>query len=64
MKKRILSVVLVLGMLVGTLAGCGSSEESESASTELTLWMAPMASSDGDITDEEYWTEKTAAFAE
>lgn len=65
MKKRVLSLVLVLGLLVGMFAGCGSSSsDSDSASTELTLWMAPMASSDGELTDEEYWTEKTAAFAE
>lgn len=59
MNKRILSIALVLVMLVGMLAGCGSSE---SETTELTLWMAPMAGSDAAVTDEEFWTEVANEF--
>lgn len=59
MNKRILSIALVLVMLVGMLAGCGSSK---SEGNELTLWMAPMAGSDAAVTDEEFWTEVANEF--
>ena len=64
MKKRVMAIALVMVLLAGMLTGCGSGKDSESGSTELTLWMAPMASSDGELTDEEFWTEVTAPFAE
>lgn len=59
MNKKILALTLVLVMMVGMLAGCGSSE---SDTTQLTLWMAPMASSDAEVTDAEFWTEVTETF--
>lgn len=59
MKKKILVFLLVLVMAASMFAGCGASE---SSSNELTLWMAPMASSDAAVTDEEFWTEVANAF--
>lgn len=59
MKKKILAFLLVLVMAASMFAGCGASE---SSSNELTLWMAPMASSDAAVTDEEFWTEVANAF--
>lgn len=59
MNKKILALTLVLVMMVGMLAGCGSSK---SDTTQLTLWMAPMASSDAEVTDAEFWTEVTETF--
>lgn len=60
MSKKFLTLALVLLMVVSVLAGCGNSESN--SSNELTLWMAPMASSDAEVTDEEFWTEVTSAF--
>lgn len=59
MKKKILAFLLVLVIAASMFAGCGASE---SSSNELTLWMAPMASSDAAVTDEEFWTEVANAF--
>lgn len=54
--KKTLSLVLVLVLVVGILAGCGSSKKA-SGSNELTLWMAPMAGSEATVTDEQFWSE-------
>lgn len=59
MNKKILAILLVLVMVAGVFAGCGSSK---SSSNELTLWMAPMAGSDAEVTDQEFWTEVANEF--
>ncbi len=66
MKKRQLTICAVSGMMAaGMLTGCsGSSSSSDSASAELNFWFPTYASSDGDLTDEEFWAEVLASFEE
>ncbi|MGM9660985.1 MAG: ABC transporter substrate-binding protein [Faecousia sp.] len=59
MNRKILALLLALVMVVGMFAGCG---KSKSSSNELTLWMAPMAGSDAEVTDAEFWTEVANTF--
>lgn len=59
MSKKLIALALILVMVLGMLAGCGGSK---SEGTSLTLWMAPMAGSDAEVTDAEFWTEVTEAF--
>lgn len=60
MSKKFLALMLVFVMAVGMLTGCGSSKSG--AGNELTLWMAPMAGSSAEVTDEEFWTEVANEF--
>lgn len=61
MKKRIVSTLLVAGMLVGLLGGCGQ-KETDSGKDKLNLWMPTFAPADGEVTDEEFWSEKMEKF--
>lgn len=61
MRKKLIALALALVMVLGMLAGCGGSEGG-SSSNQLTLWMAPMAGSDAEVTDAEFWTEVADAF--
>lgn len=68
-KKRVLACLLSGAMAVGMLSGCGggkgnSEGGSSSASTELNFWFPTYASSDGEMTDEEFWAEVLAPFEE
>lgn len=72
MRRRVVAALLVTGMMAGLLSGCGSKDsgsgDSGSGSSgkgeKLNLWMPTFASADGEITDEEFWTEKVKAFGE
>ena len=71
-KKRVMAFLLTGAMAVGMLSGCGggsgsgdsSDGGSSSASTELNFWFPTYASSDGELTDEEFWEETLAPFEE
>lgn len=70
MKKKFLSSILAISLMVSLLTGCSSSSSDTSsvASTSgsekdadgetLTIWLPPFAGSDSDITDVEFWTEQ------
>ncbi|GFI50185.1 MAG: sugar ABC transporter substrate-binding protein [Dorea sp.] len=70
MKRKVVAALLVTGMLAGLLSGCGSkgSDSGSGGSGDsgkgetLNLWMPTFASADGEVTDEEFWTEKAEAF--
>lgn len=75
MKRKIIAALLVTGMLAGLLAGCGSKNSGGSGGSggsgdsggsgkaeKLNFWMPTFASADGEVTDEEFWTEKAEAF--
>lgn len=72
MKRRVVAALLVTGMMAGLLGGCGSKDSGSGDSgsgasgkgEKLNLWMPTFASADGEITDEEFWTEKVKAFGE
>lgn len=72
MKRRVVAALLVTGMMAGLLSGCGSKDSGSGDSgsggsgkgEKLNLWMPTFASADGEITDEEFWTEKVKAFGE
>ena len=72
MKRRVVAALLVTGMMAGLLSGCGSKDSGSgdsgsggsSKGEKLNLWMPTFASADGEITDEEFWTEKAKAFGE
>lgn len=61
MSKKVLALALAMLMVISMCAGCGNSKSG--SANELTLWMAPMAAGDAEVTDEEFWTEVTSAFA-
>lgn len=79
-KKALLALALAATMTVGMFSGCGSSdakgsgdsgETSESgdsgdsaAASQLTFWFPTFASSDGEVTDEEFWNEVLQPFEE
>ncbi|HBA62873.1 MAG TPA: sugar ABC transporter substrate-binding protein [Lachnospiraceae bacterium] len=71
-KKRIIALLAVAAMTVGMLAGCGSKDSDSKSSggsdsgkkEKLTLWMPTFASTDGEITDQDFWDEKAKAFGE
>ena len=72
MKRRVVAALLVTGMMACLLSGCGSKDSGSGDSgsggsgkgEKLNLWMPTFASADGEITDEEFWTEKVKKFGE
>ena len=72
MKRRVVAALLVTGMMACLLSGCGSKDSGSGDSgsggsgkgEKLNLWMPTFASADGEITDEEFWTEKVKTFGE
>ena len=64
MKKRIFAALLVATMAVGMVSGCGSSKSDSKSDekTTLNLWMPSFASTDGEVTDKEFWNEKMEQF--
>jgi len=69
MKRKIISALLVTGLLAGLLSGCGGSSDSGSSDgggsgETLNFWFPTFASADGEVTDKDFWEEKVAAFAE
>ncbi len=64
MKKRIFAALLAATMAVGMVSGCGSSKSDSKSDekTTLNLWMLSFASTDGEVTDKEFWNEKMEQF--
>ena len=68
-QKRMVALLAVAALTVGMLGGCGGSDKKTDGSDtgkkeKLTLWMPPFASTDGEVTDEEFWSEKLEKFGE
>ena len=61
MKKRALTMILGVAMLLGILAGCGGPQNAGGGKT-IKVWIPPYAKSDAELTDQMFWDQQFDAF--